>query len=318
MSSGGDFGTSLNNFSESFKQGKKKAYQKLKFRHIPEIVMNTGELDLVNKEIAEDYVEHIPMPPGLAPGREGFKQFVQMLRTAFPDLHYEVDHMTTSDLIGENQKVMHRITAIATHTGPWGPIPATGRHMTWTEIHIGLYVHDMMVEHWGNVDTLGIMQQMGVIPGWQDKPPVPPTPHPGGRTTSHQENSLMVQRYVREMWNKGNLEVADELVHPLGVSASLPALPVGPQGVKINVRMHRQAFRNLYLLIEDMLAEENAVAIRFKMIGNHQGIFMGIPATGKDIEVDGCCIFHFEGGQIVEHWQEADHMGLLGQLGVAG
>ena len=122
----------------------------------------------------------------------------------------------------------------------------------------------------------------------------------------------------REVWNKGNLAVADELIHPQGVSASLPDLPVGPVGVKANVTAHRNAFPNLTLLIQDMVAEENVVAIRFTMIGTQQGAFMGIPPTGKDIEVGGCCIFSFENGQIIEHWQETDLLGLFGQLGVGG
>lgn len=319
MNTGGDFGNRLRAYTDQLRGTQKKTEQKRKFRHIPEIIMNRGELDLVDQEIAEDYVEHIPMPPQFTPNREGFKQFVLMLRSAFPDLHYDVDHLTSNDLIGENQKVVHRITAHGTHTGPWGPIPATGKRMTWTEIHIGLYVQGMLVEHWGNIDSLGIMQQMGAIPGWSEKPPVPPIPQVNGKVfTTYQENSAMVRRYVHELWNKGKLEVADQLVHPQGVSASLPYLPVGPEGVKLNVTTYRSAFPNLYLLIQDILAEENVVAIRFTMLGTQHGVFMGIPPTGKDVEVDGCCIFSFGNGQIVEHWQETDLLGLFGQLGVGG
>ena len=319
MATNEDFAGSIKSFSEKMQSSRKKFNEKLKFRHIPEIIMNKGELDLVDKEIAEDYVEHIPMPPQFSPNREGFKQFVGMLRTAFPDLHYDVDHLTTNDLIGENQKVVHRITAHATHTGPWGPIPATGKPITWTEIHIGLYVQDMLVEHWGNIDSLGIMQQMGVVPGWVEKPPVPAIPEvTGSVTTTYQENSALVRRYIRELWNKGKLEIADELVHPQGVSASLPYLPLGPEGVKMNVMTYRKAFPNLYLHVLDMIAEEEVVAIRFTMLGTHQGEFMGIPPTGKDVEVEGCCIFKFGDGSIIEHWQESDMLSLFGQLGMDG
>jgi predicted ester cyclase len=319
MISNEEYVNSFRAFTDQVRRAQRKIDQKEKFRHIPELIMNQGQVDLADREIAEDYVEHIPMPPQFSPNREGFKQFVVMLRTAFPDLHYTVDHLTSNDLIGENQKVVHRITARGTHSGPWGPIPATGKRMTWTEIHIGLYVQGMLVEHWGNIDSLGIMQQMGVIPGWTEKPPMPPIPQVSGeKRTTHLENAAMVRRYVHELWNKGRLEVADELVHPQGVSASLSYLPVGPAGVKANVMTYRNAFPNLYLLIQDLLTEEDVVAIRFTMIGSHQGAFMGIPPTGKDIEMDGCCIFSFGDGQIIEHWQEADLLGLFGQLGVGG
>lgn len=292
---------------------------KRRFRHIPELIMNQGVVEIADLEIAEDYVEHIPMPPGFQHNRQGFKDFVVMLRTAFPDLHYNVDHLTTNDLVGENQKVVHRIVAHATHLGPWGPIPATGKHITWSEIHIGLYVQGMLVEHWGNIDSLSIMQQMGVIPGWQEPPPVPPRPEvTGQKTTTYQENVAMVRRYVHEVWNKGRLEVADELVHPKCINPSTPFLPVGPEGAKIAAMMHRNAFPNLYILIQDMIAEEDVVAIRFTMIGAHQGEFMGIPPTGKDVEMDVCDIYRFGDGLIIERVFAADVLGLMGQLGVGG
>jgi predicted ester cyclase len=306
-------------FSRHYRALTKEDEEKQKFRHIPEIVMNRGEVDVIDAEIAEDYVEHIPMPPGLPHNRAGFKQFVQILRTAFPDLHYDVDHLTSSDLIGENQKVVHRITAHATHSGPWGPIPATGKKITWTEIHIGLYVQNMLVEHWGNIDTLGIMQQIGAIPGWTERPPVPPPPEVSGKiVTTYQENTDIVRRYVRELWNKGRLEAADEMVHPHGVIPSFPELPNGPRGIKIAVRLFREAFSHLYLFIRDVIAEEDVVAIRFTMVGTHEGPFMGIQATGRDVEMDGCSIFRFGDGRIIQIWQESDTLGLFGQLGVGG
>ncbi len=292
---------------------------KRRFRHIPEIIMNRGELDVVDAEIAEDYVEHIPMPPGFPPNREGFKRFVLMLRTAFPDLHYDVDHLTTNDLIGENQKVVHRIVAHGTQSGPWGPIPATGKAMTWTEIHIGLYVQDMLVEHWGNIDTLSIMQQMGAVPGWYEKPAVPPRPTvTGSRKTDYTENVAMVHRFIRDLWNKGRLEVADELLHPQSIDPGLSQFPVGPEGAKLGVMMFRNAFPDLRMFILDTIAEEDVVAIRFALTGTHEGIFMGIPPTGRDVEIGGCSIFHFGDGQIIERWQESDMLGLYGQLGMGG
>ena len=86
----------------------------------------------------------------------------------------------------------------------------------------------------------------------------------------------------------------------------------------MNVSAYRNSFPNLYLFIQDILAEENVVAIRFTMLGTQQGDFMGTAPTGKDIEVDGCCIYRFGDGQIIEQWQEIDLLGLFGQLGVGG
>lgn len=298
---------------------KKTDELKRRFRHIPEIIMNRGEIDIADIEIAEDYVEHIPMPPQFPPNRQGFKAFVIMLRTAFPDLHYDVDHLTTNDLIGENQKVVHRIVAHATHLGPWGPIPATGKRMSWTEIHIGLYVEGKLVEHWGNINTLAIMQQMGAIPGWYEKPPVRSRPvATGSVTTTYQENVAAVRQLIHDVWNKGRLEVADKLIHPQSIDPSYTEYPVGPEGAKLAVRLFHNAFPDLYMFIQDVIAEEDVVAIRFTLAGTHEGVFMDIPPTGRTVEVEGCSIFHFGDGQIIERWQEFDTLGLLGQLGIGG
>ncbi len=293
---------------------------KRRFRHIPEIIMNQGDVEIADVEIAEDYVEHIPMPPQFTTNRKGFKEFVLMLRTAFPDLHYDIDHLTKNDLIGDNQKVVHRITAHATHTGPWGPIPPTGKKMTWTEIHIGLYVQGMLVEHWGNIDSFGIMQQMGAIPGWIDRPELPPLPILSDEIpeTSVPENVAMVHRYIRQVWNRGNFDVAEEMIHPEGLAPSQPMFPAGPQGAKLGAMMWRNAFDNLYILIEDTIAEDSMVAIRFKLLGRHKAEFMGVPPTGRDIEMDGCSIFNFGDGKIIQRWMEVDKLGLFTQLTMPG
>lgn len=292
---------------------------KRRFRHIPEVIMNLGETELADLEIAEDYLEHIPMPPQFPTNRVGFKGFVGMLRTAFPDIHYTVDHLTTKDLIGENQKVVHRIVATATHLGPWGDIPPSGKQMTWSEIHIGLYVEGRLVEHWGNIDTLSILQQMGAIPGWYEKPPAPPRPNIAGtKRTTCQENVALVRRFFAEAWNRGNMAVVDEIIHPESVDPSFSQFPIGPEGAKLEIKMFRNAFPDLYLLIQDVIAEENVVAIRYTSIGTHRGVYMDIPPTGRTVEVDGCSIFHFGDGQIIERWQEFDTLGLYTQLGLGG
>ncbi len=129
------------------------------FRRIPEEIFNKGNLALADELFAADYIEHVPLPPGWPSGVEGFKQFVTMLRAAFPDFHYTVE-----DGIAEGDKVVGRITAHGTHKGEFMGIPPTGKQATWTEIHIGRYAGGKLVEHWFNGDQLGMLQQLGVVP----------------------------------------------------------------------------------------------------------------------------------------------------------
>ncbi|MBI3978014.1 MAG: ester cyclase [Chloroflexi bacterium] len=128
-------------------------------RRIPEEVFNKGNLAIADEIFAADYVEHVPLPPGLPAGLEGLKQFVTIVRSAFPDFHYTID-----DVIAEGDQVVFRLTARGTQQGEFMGIPPTGKQATWTEIHIGRAAGGKLVEHWANYDHLGMLQQLGVVP----------------------------------------------------------------------------------------------------------------------------------------------------------
>lgn len=131
---------------------------KINLDRIPLEIFNQGKVELVDELYAPDYVEHYTQP-GYAPTREGFKQVVKALRAGFPDLRYTID-----DVIEAGDKIVHRLTVSGTMTGEFNGMPATGKRATWTEIHIGRVINDRLVEHWGLVDQLGMLVQLGVIP----------------------------------------------------------------------------------------------------------------------------------------------------------
>ena len=131
---------------------------KTKLDRIPLEIYNQGRLQFIDELYAPEYVERMPQP-GMAPTREGFKQFVTSLRTAFPDLHYTID-----DTIEVGDKFVTRLTASGTMRGEFAGMPATGKRATWTEIHIVRVANEHVVEHWGLVQELGMMVQLGVIP----------------------------------------------------------------------------------------------------------------------------------------------------------
>jgi predicted ester cyclase len=133
-------------------------YLKTKFDRIPLEILNQGKLELIDELYAPDFVERTPQPV-LAPTREGFKQFVTALRTAFPDIRYTVE-----DTIEAGDKLVTRVTASGTMRGEFAGMPPTGKHATWTEIHIARVVNEHIVEHWGLVQELGMMVQLGIIP----------------------------------------------------------------------------------------------------------------------------------------------------------
>ena len=127
-------------------------------RRFYEEVMNQKKRAVLDEVFDLNVVDHFA-PPGTPGGLEGARQTLGMFLTAFPDLHFTVE-----DLIAEGDKVVARATLSGTQQGAFMGIPPTGKHVTMTGIDINRFVGGKSVEHWVEMDTLGLMQQLGVIP----------------------------------------------------------------------------------------------------------------------------------------------------------
>jgi len=128
-------------------------------QRIPLEVFSQGRLDVVDEIVAPDYTEHISPPPGIPAGREGLKAIVSALRKGFPDLTYRVDLQ-----IAEGDFVAGYVTVNGTHKGEVFGMPATGKHAEWTESHIVKMANGKITEHWGVIDQLGMLRQLGLAP----------------------------------------------------------------------------------------------------------------------------------------------------------
>jgi steroid delta-isomerase-like uncharacterized protein len=131
-------------------------------------------------------------------------------------------------------------------------------------------------------------------------------------------NRNAVRRLVEEVWNKGNLPVADELfaysyIHH---DASTPDVGRGADSEKKRATLYRTAFPDFRLTIEDMIAEGETVMARWSCRGTHKGDLSGIAATGKPFTISGVSVARFENGKMVEGWVNWDALGLMQQLGV--
>ena len=132
-----------------------------------------------------------------------------------------------------------------------------------------------------------------------------------------EENKALIQRFVEEAFNKGNLDVADEIYASRFISHE-PGGPVDrhPEYVKNFVNMYRSAFPDGHTTIEDVVAEGDEVAYRWTYRGTHRGELMGIPPTGQDVTITGMTIDRISGGKIEAEWNNFDQLGMLQQLGV--
>ena len=133
---------------------------------------------------------------------------------------------------------------------------------------------------------------------------------------STEANKASVRRFYDEVFNKKNRAAIGEFIAPNHVDhAAHPGLPSGIEGVKQTLTMYLIAFPDLHFTVEDLIAEGDKVVARLTTRGTQQGVFMGIPPTGKRVTVTAIDINRIVGDKSVEHWLEMDTLGLLQQLG---
>ncbi len=133
-----------------------------------------------------------------------------------------------------------------------------------------------------------------------------------------EENKAIVKRIVHEIWNAGNLDLADELSAPdYTDNVSGSGSPVGPNGFKEAVSGVRDAFPDFALTINDMISEDDKVVLVWTFIGTHKGELMGIAPTDKLIEFDGIYLYRFKDGKLVERSGKRDMFKLMSQLGAS-
>lgn len=133
---------------------------------------------------------------------------------------------------------------------------------------------------------------------------------------STEENKALFRRWHEEVVSRGELERVGEFVAPDMIDhAAPPGVPPGPEGVKQLLTMYRTAFPDLEVTIEDLIAEGDKVVARITSRATHRGEFMGTAPTGKQVTTTAFDMVRIEDGTFVEHWVEADFLGVLQQLG---
>lgn len=128
-------------------------------RRIYDEFINQGVINTFDDLVSSDFVEHDDMGE-FAPTADGVKQFFAMFRSAFPDIR-----ATIGDLIAEEDVVVARGTWSASQKGEFMGVPPSGKSVTFGVIDIFRIVNGKVTEHWGQSDNLGLMQQIGAIPG---------------------------------------------------------------------------------------------------------------------------------------------------------
>lgn len=130
------------------------------------------------------------------------------------------------------------------------------------------------------------------------------------------EQTDLAHRFYREVMSEGNLDAVDELCAEDFVEhEEFPGLTPDREGVKGFVTMFRGGFPDLHVEVEEILESEDKVVARIRMQGTHNGEFMGIPASGKKIDVPCIDVVRIADGRAAEHRGITDGMALMQQIG---
>jgi steroid delta-isomerase-like uncharacterized protein len=138
------------------------------------------------------------------------------------------------------------------------------------------------------------------------------------QNTQPTDNKQIVQRFMDECWNQGNLNavlelVADNCRHHDPV---FPSLTSGAENIKNHIQTCRNGFPDLMFTNDDTIAERDEVVHHWTATGTHKGQFLGMPATNKKATVTGTSIFRIEGSRIAEVWSNWNLMSMMEQLGI--
>jgi porin len=279
---------------------------------------NRGDFKSVAYILAPDVVDH-SLVPGQKEGPEKFKMIVGMFRAALPDVH-----MTIEGEVYAKDKVVHRWLVQGHHTGaPLFGVPATHKKITLSGITMVRLAHGQFKERWTQLDQVGLLTQLGVIPpqkstGPKMKPKVPVSAK-GGAPIPPEANNAIAEKFFETAWNKGDFASVEALLSPKVVDHStVPGQAEGPEKFKMIVGMFRAALPDVHMSIEDEVYAKDMIVHRWKVQGHHTGgALFGVKPTNKLITLTGISMVRLKNGQFVERWTQLDMLGLMQQLGLA-
>jgi predicted ester cyclase len=219
--------------------------------------------------------------------RDGWKQFGQMWSAAFPDTKHEI---VASHVAGETATVV--CTLRATHKGDFMGMPATGRQITMEVIHVDRVVDGRIVEHRGQFDSAGLMQQLA------------------GAPVDHRPFITSLFALI----DSKQFDAAREQIAPNGrfIMGGQPALD--RDGWAAFSKGWYEAFSDGVHHNDQIISAGDRAICVGRFTGTHRGAFQGIPATGRKVSFTYLALATLVGNKVLEMRVEGDFAGLFQQL----
>ena len=132
------------------------------------------------------------------------------------------------------------------------------------------------------------------------------------------DNKAIVLRLYEEVWNNRKLQLAGEIISPSHAlhGPNFSGSAIGPEAYGRQIALFLAGFPDLHFSVEDTVVENEKVVACWNISGTHKGEFMGVPATGKNISIDGMTIHHIAAGKIMDSYSNWDALGVMQQFGV--
>jgi predicted ester cyclase len=281
-----------------------------------------GRYDLAYEIISPNMVVHGAGGQTVGMGPDGLIDLIKTWRTAFPDGHMEID-----DLIVEGDTVAIRNTWYGTQEAEFYGVPPSGKKVAVTSVGIDRVQNGLVTEGWGELDMVGMMQQMGALPvvgpgavangGEPVWGPTKSSSSDGAGST--EANKGLLLRLIEALGNADEV-AARELVD---VDAFLDHNPGwGTTTFDSVLESHavlRRALPDLFFDVDEsnMVAEGDQVAAHSIVRGTHSGeAFFGVEPSGKEIVWTHSDFVRIANGKVVERWAATDILTLFQQTGV--
>jgi steroid delta-isomerase-like uncharacterized protein len=280
---------------------------------------NAGDAGALGALLAPDYRHHGALVS--EQDRALHQQRLRENRAAFPDGHYDLQ-----DIFANDDLVAIRHVFTGTLQGPYAGVAPEGQPVAVRGVHIHRIACGQIVETWNSGDGLGLLRQIGALPGDGASPrtplqeatsPVAASPAADCPRATTEETAEIARRWTEDALDSHDLDILDEFVSPdLVHHAGIFVDELGRDQLKEDLAALLAAFPDSRWTADVIVADGDSAAVRWTGRGTHEGELQGIAPTGKPVVFTGINVYRVACGQIVEGWSEPDALGLLRELGV--